>query len=483
MGDISIFNVSIYYKRKKSRECFNKCFYALFLFLTFSICVKAQTQTRTANIYYNHACNTISIPVEVMDSVCVKAQAQTRVINIYNNHTSNAISIPIEVVDSICVRNVDTSAPESEKYNGLPIVKLYADEPVTKENKTYGSVKQIMKYDTGIVTEEFNYLTIKGRGNSTWVASDKKPYKVKFSKDFSMIGLPQERSWIFFSNPLDSSMLRNEIGFALSRMSNLAWTPNSGYADVYLNDDYRGTYQISDKVEISKTKVKVGEDGFLIEVVPWNRLNNEEVYFDTPNLIFSIEDFEEDTDSENYKFIKDYVTLCEEAIYSKADVASNGMRYDELIDVDSYVDWYLINEIMKNVDGIMFSSCKMHKARAGKLCMGPVWDFDLSLGNCLSWHKEDLKHPENLYIADAPWFKQLLKKSEFYYKVKQRYEFFYLNKENLLNIIENKAALIKASAECDALRWGKSDYDQQVKKVVTFLSDRMDWLHHYFQAK
>ena len=416
-------------------------------------------------------------------SISVKTQAQTRVLKVYYNHAYNTTSIPVDIVDSIRVEEEDLQATESVKNNGLPIVKLYADKPITKENKTYGSIKQVKINDIGVVTEDCNYITIKGRGNSTWVASDKKPYKVKFSKPNSMAGLSQERSWIFFSNPLDSSMLRNEIGFILSRMSNLAWTPNSAYADVYLNDDYRGTYQISDKVEISETKVNVGADGYLIEVTPQNRLNDDEVYFRTPKLIFSIEDFEEGTDSENYKFIKDYVTLCEEAIYDQAGAASNGMRYDELIDVDSYVDWYLINEIMKNVDAIMFSSCKMHKARTGKLYMGPVWDFDLSLGNCLKEHSADLKKAENLYIAGAPWFKQLLKKREFFNKVKQRYEFFYLNKEHLLKAIEEKAAYIKASAKCDALRWGKKDYDQQVKKTITFLSKRMDWLYQYYQTK
>lgn len=479
MADVFTYNV----KKNMSKECINKYFYALILLFVFSICFKTQAQTRVVNINYNHSYSIISIPIEVVDSICVKTQAQTRVVNINYNYGYNTISIPIEVVDSICVKDLSSQASEFEKYNGLPIVKLYADEQIAKDKKTFGSIKQVIKYDTKLVTEDFNYITIKGHGNSTWVAGDKKPYKVKFSKDNSMIGLPKERSWIFFSNPLDSSMLRNEIGFTLSRMSNLAWTPNSGYADVYLNDDYRGTYQISDKVEISKTKVDVGDDGFLIEVVPWNRLNNDEVYFQTPNLIFSIEDFDEETESESYKFIKDYVNLCEEAIYSQTDSASNGMRYDELINVDSYVDWYLINEIMKNVDAIMFASCKMHKARTGKLCMGPVWDFDLSLGNCLGDHKEDLKHPENLYIADAPWFKQLLKKPDFFYKVKQRYEFFYLNKESLLKTIEDKAVSIKASAECDALRWGKSNYDQQVKEVITFLSNRMEWLHQYYLTK
>lgn len=124
-------------------------------------------------------------------------------------------------------------------------------------------------------------MTIAGRGNSTWLAGEKKPYKVKLQTRYSIAGLPAERSYIFLSNPFDNSMLRNEVGFALSRISNLEWTPNSAYADVYLNDDYRGTYQITDKVGISETKLNIGNNGYLLEVTPSNRITNDELYIKT----------------------------------------------------------------------------------------------------------------------------------------------------------------------------------------------------------
>ena len=268
----------------------------------------------------------------------------------------------------------------------------------------------------------------------------KKPYKVKMSKKHQLAGMSAEKSWIFLSNPLDSSMLRNEVGFQLSRMSNLEWTPNSSYADIFLNDDYRGTYQICDKVDISKTKLNIGKNGYIIETTPKNRLTKDEVYIKTPRCYFAIEDFDsKDKDSNTYKYLSDYINYCEEAICSANGIASNGKTIDELIDVESFVDWYLINEIMKNVDSRMFASCKLHLTLSSKLYMGPVWDFDLSLGNVMKGHAEHLKSPEGIYIATGIWFADLIWRDFFLNKVKERYTYFYSNKDELIKYIRSKA--------------------------------------------
>ena len=161
--------------------------------------------------------------------------------------------------------NIEPEIPTSPKLNELSIIKLTANGTITKENSTIGTLTEITS-NGDILTE--TPITIKGRGNTTWNTSDKKPYKVKMSKKHQLAGMPAEKSWIFLSNPLDSSMLRNEVGFQFSRMSNLEWTPNSSYADIFLNDDYRGTYQICDKVDISKTKLNIGKNGYIIETTP-----------------------------------------------------------------------------------------------------------------------------------------------------------------------------------------------------------------------
>lgn len=411
------------------------------------------------------------------------AAQNNRTFKIYINKGYQKISIPVELIDSVRVTSTTNEISNSSLCNnGLPIIKLTADGPIEKEQKTNGTLTEVSTLD-GITNESLNYMTIAGRGYSTWLAGEKKPYKVKLQTRYSIAGLPAERSYIFLSNPFDNSMLRNEVGFALSRISNLEWTPNSAYADVYLNDDYRGTYQITDKVGISETKLNIGNNGYLLEVTPSNRITNDELYIKTKcGLILTIYDFEGDAaDDAKYKYLSDYVNYCEEAIYAPNGIASNGMSIDDLIDIDSYVDWYLINEITKNVDASMFASCNMHITLSSKLYMGPVWDFDLSLGNCFEEHAENLRHPEGLYIAEAVWFKQLLAKDFFFKRVKQRFRHFYTNRYNLINTIKRKAELIRSSALCNAERWNNGvNFDEEVTKLVNFLDVRFEWLNNYY---
>lgn len=398
-----------------------------------------------------------------------------------NNFTSFIISLFTIFLLSCSDSNIEPEIPSSPKLNELSIIKLTANDTITKENSTIGTLTE-MSSNGDILTE--TPITIKGRGNTTWNASDKKPYKVKMSKKHQLAGMPAEKSWIFLSNPLDSSMLRNEVGFQLSRMSNLEWTPNSSYADIFLNDDYRGTYQICDKVDISKTKLNIGKNGYLIETTPKNRLTKDEVYIKTPRRYFAIEDFDpKDKDSDTYKYLSDYVNYCEEAICSPKGIASNGKTIDELIDVESFVDWYLINEIMKNVDSRMFASCKLHLTLSSKLYMGPVWDFDLSLGNVMEGHAEHLKSPEGLYIATGAWFADLIWRDFFLDKVKERYSYFYSNKDELIKYIRSKAQQIHNSAIHNGERWNNGvDFDYEVDKMIKFLSQRMDWLYKYWFA-
>lgn len=411
-----------------------------------------------------------------------QVMAQEKILNLYLNSNSEVVSFPICYIDSICVTTAST-LDNTIVFSGLPIINLKVEEKI--ENPVPGCLtveKEINTIGGGFLWQAFGNMIIQGHGNTTWAASEKKPYKVKFSKKQPLLGLPKQKSWIFFSNPLDSSMLRNEVGFILSRLSNLEWTPHSAYADVYLNDNYRGTYQISEKIGISNTRLNLGDDGFLLETVPSNRVSSKEVYVSTKCLNLQVKEPELSPENveenEDYCFIKDYVLRCEEAIYSVTDCADDGTPLTELIDIDSYVDWFLINEITKNVDARMFASCYMHMKRNGKLTMGPVWDFDLSLGNCLPDHPDELRHPENLYIATAAWISRLLSKPFFMDKVKQRYAFFYANKQKIIDSIRENAKLIERSSTKNAERWNflrsPKDYEEE---MIEFLSKRMDWLY------
>ena len=130
--------------------------------------------------------------------------------------------------------------------------------------------------DENLVTN----LRIRGRGNSTW-SFPKKPYQIKFDNKENVLGMPKDKKWILLANYSDKTMLRNELAFDLSRYSNLNWTSESRFVELFINNEYLGVYQIAQKVEESSNRVNIGDNGYLLEVDQLSRLDPDDVYFKT----------------------------------------------------------------------------------------------------------------------------------------------------------------------------------------------------------
>jgi hypothetical protein len=117
---------------------------------------------------------------------------------------------------------------------------------------------------------------------------------------------------------------------------------------------------------------------------------------------------------EQEDYIKGYINQFETVLHSSG-FADPATGYAAYIDVDSFVRWYLVNEVFRNVDANMWSSCWMYKPRGGKLVMGPLWDFDLAAGNA---NYADAFMTEGWHIRAAPWFSRLFEDPAFAARVK-----------------------------------------------------------------
>ena len=445
--------------------------------------IKNKTQERWIRLYTSTNNSYTSIPIANIDSICTYRDTNSKhiVTDIFTRTDCTSYTQTLTNVDSLYIIHSGPSQSEIV-HTGLPMLKLDVPNVIQRGLATQGGLSEPQVITNNILNCNTLGMNIAGRGNTTWYVSDKKPYKISFNKKTSILNLPKQKKWILFSNPLDSSLLRNEVGFMLSRMSKIKWTPHTAYADVYLNNSYRGTYQISEKIGISDTRVNAGDNGFIIEVTPVNRVKEGDITFTTKLLNFVICDSNTDTDTCCYNYIKDYVNRCEQAIYNNSTwQANDGTTLTDLIDIDSFVDWYLINEIMKNADAIMYASVYMNKTKNGQLKMGPVWDFDLSLGNSLDDLPEYLESPYGIYIGIAPWFLSLINNDIFRKALLNRYKYFYNLKDELIKNIELKASEIELSAKANATKWAhKNSFQYHVKKMTNFLSERMDWLYDYW---
>ena len=376
-------------------------------------------------------------------------------------------------------------------YTGLPVMRIDTESGQFINSKTT-YVKAHMRLTEDVRTRGAGDvieadLQIKGRGNSTWWKTDwpKKPYRLKFDEKISLLGEHKDRSWVLLANFADKSAIRNHVAFYMGKISNLEYTSSSHFVDLYLNGRYDGTYELCEHLKIANHRVAVGDDGFLLEVDSRAVEETDSRYFYIYSLEepVNIKEPETSIGDANFNYIENFMVDVDNAMYGFyfKDPALGWQAY---LDIDSFVDWYLINEISHNTDARMFTSCFMNLKRGGKLKMGPLWDFDLAFGNT----DYDSRGPEGFWIKDADWFGRLFEDRVFVERVKERFDYFYSRMPDIMREIDATGQYLKYSMAANEKRWHSfynygdpnveiwGSYQNEVQSLKEYIKKRMEWL-------
>jgi len=413
---------------------------------------------------------------------------------------------PIEVtIDKpITIKAVFKHYPAS----GLPVVKIKTNQVVgpamDKSSYVEGSLEIIG--DGNFEGLEETTMKIKGRGNSTWwICTDasagavvgKCPYQVKFGDKTSILGMPEDKKWVLLAEKSDKSMIRNKIARYMGELSDLEYTPNAEYVELFINEDYQGTYLIGQKVEESSNRVDIGDDGYLIEIDTDanGRIDVDDIIF-KPTIwssihtdgVFNIKDPDIDYGSDEFYLIENYINDFESVLYSN-NFNNPDSGYESYIDVDSLIDWFLINEIAKSVDARWYSSIYFSYIPGKKIKMGPIWDFDLSYGNL---NYSDAQYTSDFYIKQNNWIDRLFLDEVFVEKVKIRYSYYYNKLDDIKIKIDEFAKYIDKSQKANFKRWDilgvyvwpnpvyDLTYEQEVERLKNWIEERMNWLNSNF---
>ena len=290
--------------------------------------------------------------------------------------------------------------------------------------------------------EKYKVLTsdaeVSLRGNSTAGAA-KQPFNLRFPEKESVLGMDKGRRWAFLANLYDKSLMRNYLSYYLGDKMGLPYTSKCRYADVYIDGEYKGNYTIVEPVTDGSGRVDIDTADFeYIFEVDMNR-SGCAFYIDRPKVgqRFGVIRPETVTD-EDKTFIRDFFDKMETALLTH-DMA----EYSQYIDVESFVNFYIHSEITKSIDVYDFST--KYFLKDGILYAGPIWDYDLSMGNVSNTCAE-----EKYYIycnnrrygtgsGDSAegewmnnyWFHELLQDPEFKALVQKRFEEVYPIIENL----------------------------------------------------
>lgn len=381
---------------------------------------------------------------------------------------------------------------------------------------------------------------IKGRGNSTW-GLPKKPYKLKLDKKTDLFGFGKNKHWVLLANYYDTTFMRNKLSYDLSGAMGMPYM-QSVLTDVVFNGRYVGNYQLCEQIRIDKKRVnildweeeaenaaaaiaaanqfsKAEEDALSTQMgenLAW--VTSNQVTFQ--GIVYTISDYYEikdidggylleldanmdevskfttdkqqpimfkspefvNTNNEMFGYVKEYIQAFENAVYADDHTViyqGNRKHYSELFDIDSLVDYWIINEIFFNEDA-MKKSTYLYKDSGELFKMGPVWDMDWSSGAAQSaatatdqWH--------TLYFSMGAqqwqWYKELVKDPYFLKQVQNRYWQIRDNLiQDMLDSIDPMAANIQDSAQASLNVWGQGNYNEKVNALKDWLTKRMMFL-------
>ena len=342
-------------------------------------------------------------------------------------------------------------------------------------------------------------MKIRLRGNSTH-EMPKKSFKIKFNSKQFMFSDYKEKDWVLLANHADQSLIRNALAFQMASELGMDFVPMVKFVNLYINDEYHGNYMLTDQVEVTNDRVDIEENnpvmdtGYLLEFdkkLYASDFVTDENFFIIDGIPFVIKSPEKGDESyidEQYYYIEDYMRKVFDVIKAHGD-------YHAYIDEASFIDWYIINELFKNVDS-GYSSVFYYKDAQGLLKMGPVWDFDLSIGNY--GHLEvEARGPEGFYTSRQDknvLFYYLMQSPTFRVALKTRWQAVY--DEVILGLLDDiypTADSITRSRYENFLKWEvigienkwyttpeileRDTYQKQVEFLKAFLTARIDWMN------
>ncbi len=294
---------------------------------------------------------------------------------------------------------------------GANVVYVTTDSGATPKTKGVGYKGKAVLATEDTVTKTLDVKEFAVRGNSS-ASKAKKPYKLKFEDKQKPFGMAKDKTWILLANYGDWTLIRSMVAWDLGMMlDGLKWTPDSTFAEVFVNGKYVGSYQMVQSIKIDNNRVDVDDEtGQVIEFDPHYKEDGVPGMSGKTGVKYAWKDpdefkFLDEEDgggadpegltSEKIAAMKQKIRNFEDVLYggdgkrdwSKENYSTLAPEDDwtTYLDMDSAVDYYLAREFTKDNDADMYRSNFFYTNNVDpdspdQFFMGPIWDFDRSAG-------------------------------------------------------------------------------------------------------
>ena len=374
--------------------------------------------------------------------------------------------------------------------NNAPIVSKddYINATYYLDNKELSDYQSIGSKSEPLTME------IKGRGNYSWTGFDKKPYRIKLAEKQALLGMNKSKHFALLAHADDSNdrkgFMRNAVGFELSKLIGMTYTPEAKPLEVVLNGDYIGLYFLTEHIRVDKDRVNIVEQedeetdseaitgGWLVEI---------DNYDDDPHI--TIKEGGKTTMWITYKtpevlsyqqeqYLIQQMKLIDNLVYGN----KNSNELWNYLDMDALAKFYIVQELTDNYESF-HGSCYLHKDMGAnaKWHFGPVWDFGSSFNRDKSQY---------MYQGDVwhnHWIPEICKFPAFMKRVKEIWnEFHNGNYNNIYSFIDTHENLIKQAAVKDKERWpqyhGSETISTYIDRTTNVLRNNAAWLNEQWKT-
>ena len=362
----------------------------------------------------------------------------------------------------------DTKYP----YAGIPRIVIETENRTPVKDRQTEIPAKLQIWGEHAPESEVLDLTIRGRGNSTW-EMPKKGYKIEFIDKQPLLGMPADRDWALIGNYADKTLMKNQLAFLLSAALGAYDSPRSEFAELYLNREYLGVYQITETIKIGKNRIKVPSPSttFLVEIDAKPR-KDEHVYFTNLGKALNIH-YPKELNTLSQDTLISFVNNFESYVQFMQEYKS--LSLDQWININEYILYYWIQEFAKNLDANFYTSVYFTWSTDSRIFMGPVWDFDQAFGGHNAT-KDTI--PSEYGIRDRYWNKYLFEDADFLQKAQEFWESHRQVFMSILDTIDHYRAVLEKPAQNNFKRWDSpyATYDEAVHELRNWVAMRFIWI-------
>ncbi|MBO7068175.1 MAG: CotH kinase family protein [Bacteroidaceae bacterium] len=399
------------------------------------------------------------------------------------------------------------------QVTNIPTLSIHVKNAIlpTTRGEDFES-QSVLIYEGGKMVQEYPILfRVRGNYSST---HENKAFRMKYNdgkshhvmKDGKNESPVKAKKWVLINSYRDKTLMRNPVAWAMSRRGEKEWTPWCQVVDLIVNGDYHGTYTLADHVDVHSGRIDITEmsetdldeetitGGYYVEVD--NNASREPYYFySSYGNPISVHDPDEDIiQPKQFQYIEDTFNNMESIVFGP-DYTDPEKGFRSVLDIESFLRWFLISEFNGNTD--MICQVFMFKERGDNhFYTGPIWDADLALENDQTTYPANERMDWTYKVRQTGNWREFVSRilsdpsviarlQNMWVKLRKKGAF---EPADVAADVDSIRREIQASARLNFIRWPylnqwlslnpdvPGSWEKEVDRVRDFVAERVSWM-------